>query len=57
MFSGNFLYKPRSILISVFILPDPTRIKLAMFLRTLKKLDQDPDSSGTRYFSTPTLRQ
>lgn len=45
MFPGNFLHKLHSVLISAFILLDPIRIKLAMFLRTWNKLDQDPYSS------------
>lgn len=45
MFSGNFLHKLHSVLISAFILLDPIRIKLATFLRTWNKLDQDPYSS------------
>jgi len=41
MFSGNFLHKPHHTLISDFILLDPTRIKLAMFLLTSEKQDQE----------------
>lgn len=57
MFLGNFLHKPHRILISAFILLDATRIKLAMFLLTSEKQDQEPCSSGTSYFSTPDLHQ
>lgn len=56
MFSGNFLHKLHSVLISAFILLDPIRIKLAMFLRTWNNWIRTPILHFSHFMSIRYLK-